>query len=152
LALLNHLTVPLKRSTCAPLSCGLPRKGAISGSAKKCVRIVLLTGGAVKAQRHTSMFAGKGRSCRAGALARPGRAQLGLASKGGIGRTLRCARYDRGNARALATGVGFLRLQLVFSKAGPLARWSRRLSQPQDPRDGLGIADASIEHHPFRLR
>src|ERR1039458_3144608 len=65
LALLNHLTVPLKRSTCAPLSCGFPRKGAISGPAQKCVGIVVLTGGAVKAQRHTSVFVGKGRSCRA---------------------------------------------------------------------------------------
>src|SRR5450631_2243477 len=33
-----------------------------------------------------------------------------------------------------------------------LARWSRHLSQPQDPGDGLGIANASIDRHPSRLR
>src|SRR4029077_10652790 len=50
LALLNHLTVPFRRSTCAPLFlCGFPpKKGAIPGARKKCVGIVLLTGRTVK--------------------------------------------------------------------------------------------------------
>src|ERR1700686_1154158 len=50
LALLNRLTVPFKRSTCAPLFFyGFPpKKARFQGPAKKCVGIVLLTGGTVK--------------------------------------------------------------------------------------------------------
>jgi len=51
LALLNHLTVPFNRSTCAPPLCGFPEKDAIPGSRKMC-RIVLLTGRTVKAWHH----------------------------------------------------------------------------------------------------
>src|SRR6266436_1982126 len=49
LALLNHLTVPFRRSTCAPLFfCGFPPKRRDSRARKKCVGIVRLTGGTVK--------------------------------------------------------------------------------------------------------
>src|SRR5229473_2739785 len=105
LALLNHLTVPFRRSTCAPLFfADFPLKGAIPGARKKCVGIVLLTGGTVKTVDYMA----------------------------------------RGCGQGLALRNSHLR--------GSLARWSRHLGQPQDAADGLGIADAAIERHPFRLR
>src|SRR5271165_3856982 len=108
LALLNHLTVPFKRSTCAPLSCGFPEKAPFGGSAKKCVGIVLLTGGAVKAWSHIAM--------------------VGTTGPGKVGPAF----IDR--PRAL------------------LPCRSRHLSQPQDATNRLGIADASLESHPFCFR
>src|SRR5258708_7049675 len=105
LALLNHLTVPFRRSTCAPLFfADFPLKGAIPGARKKCVGIVLLTGGTVKTVDYMA----------------------------------------RGCGQGLALRNSHLR--------GFLARWSRHLGQPQDAADGLGIADAAIERHPFSLR
>src|ERR1700674_359087 len=49
LALLNHLTVPFRRSTCAPLFfADFPLKRRDSRGPQKCVGIVLLTGRTVK--------------------------------------------------------------------------------------------------------
>src|ERR1700693_2214526 len=53
LALLNHLTVPVRRSTCAPSSCGSQKQAATPKVRKKCVGIVLLIGEAVKVRNHT---------------------------------------------------------------------------------------------------
>src|SRR5208337_5007137 len=71
LALLNHLTVPCKRSTRSPLFfAGFPEKARFQEPAKNCVRIVLLTGGAVKDCNHTGLPGGRLRDgrdrCRAG--------------------------------------------------------------------------------------
>ena len=57
LALLNHLTVPFKRSTFAPLFPAdfSPKKAQFPGPAKKCVGIVLLKGCAVKDSSHTAV-------------------------------------------------------------------------------------------------
>src|ERR1700677_273455 len=51
-ALLNHLTVPFRRSTFAPLLILLnsPERRDSGGQQKKCVGIVLLAGGTVKAR------------------------------------------------------------------------------------------------------
>src|SRR5580658_2713139 len=55
-ALLNHLTVPFKRSTFAPslILAEFPEKARFQGPAKKCVGIVLLKGVTVKAQHYTN--------------------------------------------------------------------------------------------------
>src|ERR1700722_256876 len=62
LALLNHLTVPFNRSTCAPLFfANVHGKAQIPGFRKNCVGIVLLSRGTVKAWHYTlSVILGAG--------------------------------------------------------------------------------------------
>src|ERR1700730_2779309 len=48
LSLLNHFTVPFRRSTCAPSWCGSPQKGANPEVPRKCLGIVLLILATVK--------------------------------------------------------------------------------------------------------
>src|ERR1039458_5935929 len=60
LALLNHLTVPFKRSTCAPSFRGSPNKPRFQRSPRKCVGIVLLLEEAVKDLHHNARGAWHG--------------------------------------------------------------------------------------------
>src|SRR5450631_3393304 len=124
LALLNHLTVPFKRSTCAPpLFADFPRKGAIPGGRKNCVGIVLLTGGTVKARCHTSVVVGRGwRDGYRGRLLSPWK-NSGFVSRASLWRCEILRNSFRAGHR---------------SRSLYLARRSRYLSQPQDPGDGLG--------------
>src|SRR5713226_1768850 len=113
LALLNHLTVPFKRSTCAPLFfLRIPLKRRDSRGAQKMCR-------------HCAADRG---DCQ------------GSASRSRIIAT-----------RLWRRGLPRLRRESQKYQAF-LPPWSLHLGQPQDAGDGLGIADAAIERHPFRLR
>src|SRR5450755_3215759 len=136
LALLNHLTVPFKRSTCAPLSCGFPPKRRKSEGPQKCVGIVLPTAWTVKACNHTSLV---GTFCvGTGAVAHPSRAKFGLFSE--VGHLALYFLDCNASARRLS-----------LPRCGLLPCPAPHLSQPQDPGNGLRILDASMQRHLFRL-
>src|ERR1019366_2636916 len=127
LALLNHFTVPFKRSaTCAPYFLRIPpEKARFPGSARNVQELC----------------------CSLGELSRLGITHHGLAGSS-VCRDGACP-VSLGGSGNPVRGDAASRV----STGNPLLpRPSRHLRQPQDAGDRLRVANAPLERHPLRLR